>query len=125
MDDSPSDHDAQTAAQRATAWGRARAERVTGRFETLRERVAIVDVGARVYERDKEAAGTLLGSALAVRLFLFFMPFVLLVVGLAGVPLRSREWDERDRRGRNRGAASIRARVLVGDDLGRCGLRRR
>lgn len=85
MDDSPSDHDAQTAAQRATAWGRARAERVTGRFETLREHVAIVDVGARVYERDKEAAGTLLGSALAVRLFLFFMPFVLLVVGLAGV----------------------------------------
>ena len=41
-------------------WGRARAERATDRFETLREHVAIVDVGARVYERDKEAGGTLL-----------------------------------------------------------------
>ena len=85
MDESPSDHETQTAVQRATAWGRALAERGNDRFETLREHVTIVDVGARVYERDKEAAGTLLGSALAVRLFLFFMPFVLLVVGLAGV----------------------------------------
>jgi uncharacterized BrkB/YihY/UPF0761 family membrane protein len=90
MDESPSDHDTQATLQRATlqratAWGRARAERVQDWFETLREHVALVDVGARVYERDKEAAGTLLGSALALRLFLFFMPFVLLVVGLAGV----------------------------------------
>jgi hypothetical protein len=30
--------------------------------------VEIVDVGTRVYERDKEAGGTLLGSALALRL---------------------------------------------------------
>jgi uncharacterized BrkB/YihY/UPF0761 family membrane protein len=51
----------------------------------LRERVAIVDIGARVYERDKQAGGTLLGSALALRLFLFFVPFILLIVGLAGV----------------------------------------
>ena len=69
--------------QRATAWGRARAERAKDRFETVREHVTIVDVAARVYERDKEAGGTMLGSALALRLFLFFMPFVLLVVGLA------------------------------------------
>ena len=85
MDESPSDHDTQTAVQRATVWGRAQAERAKDRFETLREQVTIIDVGARVYERDKEAGGTLLGSALALRLFLFFMPFVLLVVGLAGV----------------------------------------
>ena len=85
MDDSPSDHDTQTRVQRLTVWARARAERATRRFETLREHVTIVDVGARVYERDKEAGGTMLGSALALRLFLFFMPFVLLVVGLAGV----------------------------------------
>ncbi len=65
--------------------GARQAERAKDRFETLREQVTIVDVGARVYERDKEAGGTLLGSALALRLFLFFMPFVLLVVGLAGV----------------------------------------
>ncbi len=51
----------------------------------LRERVTIVDVGVRVYERDKVAGGTLLGSALALRLFLFFVPFVLVAVGVAGV----------------------------------------
>ena len=85
MAESPTDPDTQTAVQRATAWGRAQAERANDRFAALREQVTIVDVGARVYERDKEAGGTLLGSALALRLFLFFMPFVLLVVGLAGV----------------------------------------
>jgi len=85
MAESPTDPDAQTAVQRATAWGRAQAERANDRFAALREQVTVVDVGARVYERDKEAGGTLLGSALALRLFLFFMPFVLLVVGLAGV----------------------------------------
>lgn len=85
MNLSPPDQDPQTVVRRATSWGRARAERVARWFETLRQRVAIVDVGARVYERDKEAGGTLLGSALALRLFLFFVPFVLLVVGLAGV----------------------------------------
>ncbi len=71
--------------KRANAWGRGQAELAKDRFATLRERVAIVDVVARVYERDKVAGGTLLGSALALRLFLFFVPFVLLVVGLAGV----------------------------------------
>jgi uncharacterized BrkB/YihY/UPF0761 family membrane protein len=85
MDESPSDHGTQTTVQRVMVWGRARAERVTERFETLREHVTLVDVGARVYERDKEAGGTMLGSALALRLFLFFMPFVLLVIGIAGV----------------------------------------
>ena len=64
-------------------------QRLSGRanktLEDLRGRLAIVDSGMRVYERDREAAGTLLGSALALRLFLFFVPLVLLVVGLAGL----------------------------------------
>ena len=85
MDQSPPDGNDPTAFQRASAWGRTQADRATARFEVLRERVTIVDVGARVYERDKQAGGTLLGSALALRLFLFFVPFILLVVGLAGV----------------------------------------
>lgn len=38
-----------------------------------------------VYERDKHAAGTMLGSALALRLFLFFVPTVLLLFGVAGI----------------------------------------
>jgi uncharacterized BrkB/YihY/UPF0761 family membrane protein len=43
------------------------------------------DLVVRVWERDGAAAGTLLGSALAFRLFLFFLPLVLFVVGLAGL----------------------------------------
>jgi hypothetical protein len=38
-----------------------------------------------VHQRDKHAAGTLLGRALALRLFLFFVPAVLLVFGIAGI----------------------------------------
>lgn len=44
----------------------------------------LVDVGLRIYQRDREAAGTIVGSALAFRLFLFFVPLALLVVGLLG-----------------------------------------
>ena len=85
MDDSPTEEHAPKAWQRSNAWARGQADRAKDWFEALRERVEIVDVGARVYERDKEAGGTLLGSTLALRLFLFFVPFVLLIVGLAGV----------------------------------------
>jgi uncharacterized BrkB/YihY/UPF0761 family membrane protein len=65
--------------------GRVIAERLQVRAEDLRERSRLVDVGVRVYDRDREAAGTLLGSALALRLFLFFVPFVLFMVGMAGL----------------------------------------
>jgi uncharacterized BrkB/YihY/UPF0761 family membrane protein len=65
--------------------GRTHAKQVDSWFAGLRERVPIVDVGARVVERDKEAAGTLLGSALALRLFSFFVPLVLVVAGIAGL----------------------------------------
>lgn len=60
-------------------------ESATRRFETLRERWSLVDTGVAVYERDRQAAGSLLGSALALRLFLFFVPMVLLLLGLLGV----------------------------------------
>ncbi|HUW00989.1 MAG TPA: YhjD/YihY/BrkB family envelope integrity protein [Acidimicrobiales bacterium] len=59
--------------------------RATSLFDDFRARVTVVDTGMQVYERDREAAGTLLGSALALRLFLFFVPLVLLMVGLAGL----------------------------------------
>jgi uncharacterized BrkB/YihY/UPF0761 family membrane protein len=77
--------DARSSFQRASAWARRQADRAAVVLAELRERIKIVDVGARVYERDKEAGATLLGSALALRLFLFFVPFLLLVVGLAGI----------------------------------------
>jgi uncharacterized BrkB/YihY/UPF0761 family membrane protein len=49
------------------------------------QRLPFWHTGVRVYERDKHAAGTLLGSALALRLFLFFVPGVLLLLGIAGI----------------------------------------
>lgn len=75
------------------ARGRAAAGRLRARAEELRERWSIVDLGVRVYDRDREAAGTLLGSALALRLFLFFVPFVLFTVGVAGLVGRYAGYD--------------------------------
>ena len=62
------------------AVGQDRLERL---FERHRER-PLVDVGLRIFERDRESAGTVVGSAVAFRLFLFFIPLLLFVVGLAG-----------------------------------------
>jgi uncharacterized BrkB/YihY/UPF0761 family membrane protein len=44
----------------------------------------LVDVALRIYRRDRESAGSVAGSAVAFRLFLFFVPFMLLLVGLLG-----------------------------------------
>jgi uncharacterized BrkB/YihY/UPF0761 family membrane protein len=43
-----------------------------------------VDLALRFIERDREAAGAVVGSAIAFRLFMFFVPLVLFVVGVAG-----------------------------------------
>ena len=52
-------------------------------FERHRHR-PVIDVGLRVYERDRDSAGTVVASAIAFRLFLFVVPLLLFVVGLAG-----------------------------------------
>jgi uncharacterized BrkB/YihY/UPF0761 family membrane protein len=44
----------------------------------------LISVALGVYKRDREIAGTVVGSAIAFRLFLFFVPLLLFVVGLAG-----------------------------------------
>jgi uncharacterized BrkB/YihY/UPF0761 family membrane protein len=44
----------------------------------------LVDVALRLYQRDREAAGTIVGSAVAMRLFLFFVPLALFIVGVLG-----------------------------------------
>jgi uncharacterized BrkB/YihY/UPF0761 family membrane protein len=44
----------------------------------------LVDLALRIYERDRESAGAVVGSAIAFRLFLFFVPLLLFVVGVAG-----------------------------------------
>lgn len=53
----------------------------------------LLDVGLRIYQRDRDAAGAVVGSALAFRLFLFFVPLTLFVVGLLGFVTR---WVEPD-----------------------------
>ena len=53
-------------------------------LERSRQRNVVVDVGMRLYERDQQAAGTVAGSAVAFRLFLFFVPTLLVVIALAG-----------------------------------------
>ena len=44
----------------------------------------LVDVCVRLYYRDRDSAGTLVGSAIAFRLFLFFVPMLLFFTGLLG-----------------------------------------
>ena len=44
----------------------------------------MVDVAVRFYRRDRESAGTVVGSAVAFRLFLFFVPLLLFFVGILG-----------------------------------------
>ena len=66
------------------------AEATQTRLSQVRQRLAryehvpVVDVLARLYRRDRESAGAVIGSAIAFRLFLFFVPLLLLVVGIAG-----------------------------------------
>jgi uncharacterized BrkB/YihY/UPF0761 family membrane protein len=44
----------------------------------------LVDLALRFHLRDREAAGTVVSSAVALRLFLFFVPMLLFVVGIVG-----------------------------------------
>ena len=67
------------------ARGRAGVSAGQRRANELRERYgdrALVDLGLRLYRRDRESAGTVVGAAVALRLFLFFVPLLLFVVGL-------------------------------------------
>ena len=69
--------------------GLARAEEMLARYEHR----PLVDVALRIHRRDREAAGTVVGSAVAFRLFLFFVPLLLFLAGLLGIVAR---WIDRD-----------------------------
>jgi membrane protein len=49
-----------------------------------RPRRPIIDVAIRLYERDRDVDNSVIGAAVALRVFLFFIPLLLFVVGLAG-----------------------------------------
>ena len=54
------------------------------RWLQTNEHVPAVDVAVRLFQRDREGAGSVVGSAIAFRLFLFFVPLLLFLVGVAG-----------------------------------------
>jgi uncharacterized BrkB/YihY/UPF0761 family membrane protein len=89
MTDNPDDQRAGEADHDLTAFRRL-AEATQTRLSPVRQRltryehVPVVDVIAGTYRRDRESAGAVMGSAIAFRLFLFFVPLLLLVVGIAG-----------------------------------------
>ena len=66
--------------RRRVSTGQARANDLLDRYHDR----PLLDLGIRIYRRDHESAGTIVGSALAFRLFLFFIPLLLFVVGLFG-----------------------------------------
>jgi uncharacterized BrkB/YihY/UPF0761 family membrane protein len=77
-----------SAIDRLVALGRAGADAGQQRINDLFDRYAdraLVDLGLRIYQRDRESAGVVVGAAVAFRLFLFLAPLLLVVVGLVGI----------------------------------------
>lgn len=72
-----------TVVRRCSDWVQERFSSITDR----REAAAPIDVTLRFLERDRKAVGSVLGSALAFRLFLFFVPVMLMFVGLLQLAL--------------------------------------
>jgi uncharacterized BrkB/YihY/UPF0761 family membrane protein len=89
MSDDSDDQPAGEAGRDVTAFRRL-AEAARARVSPVRqwlaryEHLPVVDVIAGTYRRDRESAGPVMGSAIAFRLFLFFVPLLLLMVGIAG-----------------------------------------
>jgi uncharacterized BrkB/YihY/UPF0761 family membrane protein len=75
--------------------GRRRVEDAAGaatqRLTSLRQHSSAVDVAVRIFERDHQNFGSVLGSAVAFRLFLFLFSVVVLSVG-TGVLVLGRGW---------------------------------
>ncbi len=65
--------------------GEAAAKNAEARFSAARERGGLVDTGAALYERDRDSTASVLGSAIALRLFLFVIPATVALVGLVNV----------------------------------------
>jgi uncharacterized BrkB/YihY/UPF0761 family membrane protein len=73
-----------TIARRLSTRARAAGDDALRWAEARREHGVLVDVPWRIYDRDREIAGSVVGAALAMRLFTFFVPLLLLLVGLTG-----------------------------------------
>ena len=75
---------------------RRRADAAWAAVEARRPRVPSVDATLSTYERDRDRAGFLLAGALAYRLFLWLLPFTLLIVGGLGFLEASSHDDPKD-----------------------------
>lgn len=88
MGDEPAIGDAAVPAKRPglvarlKARGQDQAERFTDWVERRRVERIPVDLAVQYYERDRDSFASVLGAAVALRLFLFFIPLVLLVVAV-------------------------------------------
>lgn len=60
-------------------------ERSVRVYEEARSRRPSVDIASRAYERFTEAKGFVLAAHLAYRMFLLFLPLVVIIVSLAGI----------------------------------------
>lgn len=72
-------------AERVRARGEVLAKKAEAHFTQARERNGLIDCGAQMYERDRESTASVLGSAIALRLFLFVIPATVALVGLVNV----------------------------------------
>ena len=79
------------------AGARERVQKEQVRFSALlakHEHQPMIDLALRTFRRDREVAGTVVGSAIAFRLFLFFVPLLLFIVGMAGFVSGWRDADD-------------------------------
>ena len=63
-------------------------ERATAELAARRERHVLVELGVKLYERDRDSFGSVLGSAIAMRLFLFTASLSVAAVGLVNLVTR-------------------------------------
>ena len=73
--------------------GQAVADRATYWVEDRRGEVMPVDLAVQFYERDRDSFASVLGAAIALRLFLFFVPVVLLVTAVDHARRRARRGE--------------------------------
>ncbi len=65
-------------------------ERATAELARRRTRHPLVELGVKLYERDRDAFGSVLGSAIAMRLFLFSASLAVAAVGLVNLVTRGK-----------------------------------
>jgi uncharacterized BrkB/YihY/UPF0761 family membrane protein len=96
------------------AAARERMTREQGRWSALlakHENRPLINIALRTYQRDREVAGSVVGTAIAFRLFLFFVPLLLFAVGLAGFVS---EWVGADDASRSAGiSGALREQIRV------------